>query len=153
MFLLSTLCKWTPDGYGNVNDNDGNSHDKYVDSIDLIATANFIFLKWRLRAEEWGSRAEGKGKPRPYKFHYFQLRLCLFLIIWLCLKRVFVFLALSRINSIVTVLRNRLVWPGWSAKIIHKNIVIFKNTTYIIFLSCLCKLHFPRSHFSTPASV
>ena len=52
-------------GYGNVNDNDGNSHDKYVDSIDLTATTNFIFLKGRLSAEEWGPRAEGKGKPRP----------------------------------------------------------------------------------------
>ena len=45
---------------------------------------------------------------------------------------------LSRINSVVTVLRNRLVWPGWSAKIIHKNIVIFKNTTYIINRRMFC---------------
>ena len=36
------------------------------------------------------------------------------------------------LNFIVTVSRNGLVWPGWSIKILHKNIVIFKNTTHII---------------------
>ena len=28
--------------------------------------------------------------------------------------------------------KNRLVWLGWSIKILHKNVVIFKNTTYVI---------------------
>ena len=39
---------------------------------------------------------------------------------------------LGPLNFIVTVSRNRLVWPGWSIKILQENVVIFKNTTQII---------------------
>ena len=60
-------------------------------------------------------------------------------------------------NFIVTVSRNRLVWPGWSIKIIHKNVVIFKKiqhtlSTVEFSVFYLCKVHIPTSHLSTPAS-
>ena len=38
--------------------------------------------------------------------------------------------ALGPLNIIFS--RSRLVWPGWSIEILHKNVVIFKNTTQII---------------------
>ena len=38
---------------------------------------------------------------------------------------------LGPLKFIVTFSRNRLVWPGWSTKILHKNVVIFNNTTHI----------------------
>ena len=47
---------------------------------------------------------------------------------------IFVFLGLRPLGPIafiVTVSRNRLVWPEWSTKIIHKNAFIVKNTANI----------------------
>ena len=46
---------------------------------------------------------------------------------------------LGPLNFIVTVSRNRLIWPGWSIKILHKNKVIFKNAR---------KTHYQQINFS-----
>lgn len=51
-------------GYGNNDRNDDNSHDEDVGSTDFTMT-NFIFVKWRPRAEEREQSADGRGKPRP----------------------------------------------------------------------------------------
>ena len=51
-------------------------------------------------------------------------------------------------NFIVTVSRNRWIWPEWSIKNLYKNVAIFKNTAHIINRR-LFRVLFVRGTFST----
>ena len=57
---------------------------------------------------------------------------------------------LGPLNFIVTVFRNRLVWLGWGIKILHKNVVIFKNTTHIINRRIFRALFVQGTFFTEP---